>query len=78
MLSPNQAGRGRARHESSRPSSPRADAPQVQSRPAAPTPAAALRDGQQKRRTQTAPAAEPEAPFPQIRGTRLERLYAGD
>ncbi|KAI0350352.1 hypothetical protein OH77DRAFT_1489227 [Trametes cingulata] len=59
----------------SRPSSPRMDAPQAQSRPPAPTPAAALRDGRQKRRTQTEPAVEPETPFPQIRGTRLERLF---
>ncbi|OSD02411.1 hypothetical protein PYCCODRAFT_1410888 [Trametes coccinea BRFM310] len=69
---PEPAGRRRA-YESSRPASPRVDAPQGQPRPAAPTPAAALRDG--KRRTQTEPAAEPEAPFPQIRGTRLERLF---
>ncbi|CDO75300.1 hypothetical protein BN946_scf184654.g8 [Trametes cinnabarina] len=62
-------------YDESRPTSPRVDAPQGQSRPAAPTPAAALRDGKQKRRTQTEPAAEPETPFPQIRGTRLERLF---
>ncbi|KAI0366932.1 hypothetical protein BV20DRAFT_971239 [Pilatotrama ljubarskyi] len=61
--------------ESSRPASPRPDAAQTQSRPAAPTPAAAQRDGRQKRRTQTEPVAEPETPFPQIRGTRLERLF---
>ncbi|KAL1950096.1 hypothetical protein VTO73DRAFT_5218 [Trametes versicolor] len=66
----------RAPAQSSRPSSPRAGASQAQPRPAAPTPAAALRDGRSKRRTQTEPAAgEPETPFPQIRGTRLERLF---
>ncbi|KAI0775518.1 hypothetical protein BD413DRAFT_470828 [Trametes elegans] len=64
-----------AQEESSRPTSPRVDAPQAQARPAAPTPAAALRDGRQKRRTQTDPAAEAETPFPQIRGERLERLF---
>ncbi|KAH9891935.1 hypothetical protein C8Q73DRAFT_763436 [Cubamyces lactineus] len=61
--------------ESSRPSSPRMEAAQSQPRPAAPTPAAALRENRQKRRTQTEGAADPEAPFPQIRGTRLERLF---
>lgn len=64
--------------ESSRPSSPRVGAAQTQPRPAAPTPAAALRDSRSKRRTQTEPApasAEPETPFPQIRGARLERLF---
>ncbi|KAI8986243.1 hypothetical protein BD414DRAFT_578325 [Trametes punicea] len=61
--------------EGSRPSSPQLDVPQEQPRPAAPTPAAALRDGHQKRRTQTEPVTEPETPFPQIRGTRLERLF---
>ncbi|OJT13846.1 hypothetical protein TRAPUB_9616 [Trametes pubescens] len=66
----------RAPAESSRPSSPRAGASQAQPRPAAPTPAAALRDDRPKRRTQTEPAAgEAETPFPQIRGTRLERLF---
>lgn len=61
--------------ESSRPSSPRIEPAQNQPRPAAPTPAAALRENRQKRRTQTEGAADPDAPFPQIRGTRLERLF---
>ncbi|KAI0629912.1 hypothetical protein C8Q77DRAFT_1065021 [Trametes polyzona] len=67
----------RSTAERSRPSSPRVDAPPPpsQARPAAPTPAAALRDGRQKRRTHTEPASEPESPFPQIRGARLERLF---
>ncbi|KAI0643104.1 hypothetical protein C8Q79DRAFT_1075347 [Trametes meyenii] len=61
----------------SRPTSPQADAAQAQPRPAAPTPAAALRDGRSKRRTHTEPSAATgqDAPFPQIRGTRLERLF---
>ncbi|KAI0714073.1 hypothetical protein C8T65DRAFT_806673 [Cerioporus squamosus] len=64
--------------ESSRPPSPRAPAditqqPAAPPRPTAPTPAAAS----QTRRARTAPQpqAAADAPFPQIRGARLERMF---
>ncbi|RDX49872.1 hypothetical protein OH76DRAFT_1403113 [Lentinus brumalis] len=63
--------------ESSRPPSPHLQADNTQQpaappRPTAPTPAAS-----QKRRAHTASQAQPatEAPFPQIRGARLERMF---
>ncbi|KAH9849526.1 hypothetical protein C2E23DRAFT_737239 [Lenzites betulinus] len=54
-----------------RPASPRGDA--AQPRPAAPTPAAALREKHQKRSAHA--DAESQSAFPQIRGTRMERLF---
>lgn len=68
--------------ESSRPSSPHLKSGHAQVstvapvRPAAPTPAAASRNAaSQKRRAHTAPQPEFDAPFPQIRGAHLERLF---
>lgn len=66
---------------SSRPTSPQLDTTQAQAqsqpRPTAPTPATAQRSASadQKRRAHTAPQADGESAFPQIRGARLERLF---
>ncbi|KAI0819182.1 hypothetical protein BC628DRAFT_1333636 [Trametes gibbosa] len=62
-----------ASHQHIRSASPRVDA--AQTRPAVPTPAAALRENLQNRRTQVNLATDPEAAFPQIRGTHMERLF---
>lgn len=68
----------------SRPSTPVTEAQRAPSRPTAPTPAAALGSKQgldepsqrARSRNQASTAAVPEqTPFPQIRGTRMERLF---